>query len=113
MHIHIYTHKQNHNSPTKIKHIGLTQRTKETKNYIQQLRTKLTKAKIGNQTKMRYQLVNKVMKTKLTHMLRGNKEKKKEQIYKVKWRQMKKTYTLKINCKGKRTVGKANKGIYV
>jgi len=22
-------------------------------------------------------------------------------------------YTLKINCKGKRTVGKANKGIYV
>ena len=24
---------------------------------------------------------------------------------------MKKIYTLKINCKGKRTVGKANKGI--
>ena len=47
---------------------------------------------MGNQTKVRYQLVNKVMKTKLTHMLRGNKEKKKEQIYKVKQRQMKKTY---------------------
>ena len=26
---------------------------------------------------------------------------------------MKKTYTLKINCKGKRTVGKANKGVNV
>ena len=26
---------------------------------------------------------------------------------------MKKTYTLKINCKGKRTVGKTNKGINV
>ena len=48
-------------------------------------------------------------------MLRGKvrQERQKEQICKVKQRQMKKTYTLKINCKGKRTVGKTNKGINV
>ena len=44
-------------------------------------------------------------------MLRG-KERKKEQICKVKQRQMKKIY-IKINFKGKRTVGKANKGINI
>ena len=44
-------------------------------------------------------------------MLRG-KERKKEQICRVKQRQMK-TYILKINYKGKRTVGKANKGINI
>ena len=54
------------------------------------------------------------MKTKLTNMLRGKerKKRKKEQICKVKQRQMKKIY-IKINFKGKRTVGKANKGINV
>ena len=48
-------------------------------------------------------------------MLRGKerKKRKKEQLCIVKQRQMKKTYTLKINCKGKRTVGKTNKGINV
>ena len=43
-------------------------------------------------------------------MLRG-KERKKEQISKVKQREMKINY--KVNCKGKRTVGEANKGINV
>ena len=33
-HIYIYTHKQNQNSPPKIKYSRLAQRTKETKNYI-------------------------------------------------------------------------------
>ena len=51
-------------------------------------------------------------------MLRGKerKKRKKEQICKVKQRQIKKIYikdTLKINCKAKRTVGKADKGIHV
>ena len=47
-------------------------------------------------------------------MLRGNerKKRKKEQLCKVKYRKIKKIM-LKINCKGKRTVGKANKGINV
>ena len=36
MHIYIYTHRQNQNSPTKIKYDSLTQQTKETKNYINQ-----------------------------------------------------------------------------
>jgi len=49
MHIYIYTHKQNQNSPTKIKYDTLTQPTKETKNYTYQLRTKLTKAQTGKQ----------------------------------------------------------------
>ena len=47
--MHIYTHKQSQNSPTKIKYNSLTQRTKEIKNYIYQLRTKLTKAQTGKQ----------------------------------------------------------------
>ena len=40
---HIYTHKQNHNSPTKIKCNRLTQQTKETKNYIYQNITNLSR----------------------------------------------------------------------
>ena len=47
-------------------------------------------------------------------MLRGKERKKrmKEQIRKVKQRQIKKyVYMLKINCKGERRVEKANKGI--
>ena len=36
---HIHTHKQNQNSPTKIKHNRLTWQTKETKNYIYQNKT--------------------------------------------------------------------------
>ena len=47
MHINIYTHKQNQNSPTKIKYSRLTWQTKEIKNYIYQLRTKLNKAQTG------------------------------------------------------------------
>ena len=39
------------------------------------------------------------------------KKRKKEYICTVKQRQMKKIYMLKINCKRKRTVGKANKVI--
>ena len=42
MHIHIYTHEQSQNSPTKIRYSRLTQKTKEIKNYIYQLRTKLS-----------------------------------------------------------------------
>ena len=45
-------------------------------------------------------------------MFRGKERKKKEQIHKVKQRQVKKIY-IKINCKGKRIVGKANKGKHV
>ena len=44
-----YTHEQNQNSPTKVKYNRLTQRTKEIKNYIYQLKTKLTKAQTGKQ----------------------------------------------------------------
>ena len=51
-------------------------RTKEIKNYINQLRTKLTKAQTGKKTKARCQLGNKAMKTKLTHMLEGTERKK-------------------------------------
>ena len=39
IHIHIYTHKLNQNSPTKIKYNRLTRQTKETKNYIYQNKT--------------------------------------------------------------------------
>ena len=40
--IYTYTSKQNQNRPTKIKYNRLTWWTKETQNYIYQLRTKLT-----------------------------------------------------------------------
>ena len=43
-------HEQSQNSPTKIKYSKLTWRTKEIKNYIYQLRTKLTKAQAGKQS---------------------------------------------------------------
>ena len=44
--------------------------------------------------------------------VKGGKKRKKEQLCKVKYRKIKKIM-LKINCKGKRTVGKANKRINV
>ena len=44
-----YTHEQSQNSPTKIKYNILTWQTKEIKNYIYQLRTKLTNAQAGKQ----------------------------------------------------------------
>ena len=39
IHIYIYTHKKNQNSPTKIKYNRLIWRSKETKNYIYQNKT--------------------------------------------------------------------------
>ena len=48
----------------------LTQGTKEIKSYIYQLRTKLTKA--------RCQVGNKIMKTKLTNMFRGEERKQRK-----------------------------------
>ena len=60
----------------------MTQRTKEIKNYIYQLRTKLTKAvKLENKTKPRCQVGNKAMKTKPTNMLRGKERKKRKNTY--------------------------------
>ena len=54
------------------------------------------------------------MKIKLTNMLRGKERKKRKTRY-AKLIEVDKEglYTLKINCKGKRTVGKANKGVSV
>ena len=40
---------QNQNSPTKIKYNRLNQQMKKIKNYIYQLRTKLTEAETGKQ----------------------------------------------------------------
>ena len=72
------------------------------------------KQKLENKTKARSQPGNKAMKTKLTNMLRRKERKKRkhEQICKI-GVDKEDLYTLKINCKGKRTVGKANRGIYV
>ena len=78
MQIYIYTHKQNQNSPMKIKQNRCTQRTKEAKNYTYQLRTNLTKAQTGKKkkkNKARCHFGNKEMKTKLINMLRGKERK--------------------------------------
>ena len=61
---------------TKIVYSILTQWTKETKNFIYQLRTKLTKAQLENKTKARCQVGNKAMKTKLTNKYVERKGKK-------------------------------------
>ena len=50
------------------------------------------------------------MKTKLTNMLGGKERKKRKNRY-AKLEVDEDLYTLKINCKGKRTVEKANEGI--
>ena len=54
------------------------------------------------------------MKTELRNMLRGKERKERKNRYgklnRGRWRRL---YTLKINCKEKRTVGKANEGISV
>ena len=50
----MYTHEQSQNKvSTKIKYSTLTQQTKEIKNYIYQLRTKLTKAQTGKNKKQK------------------------------------------------------------
>ena len=79
--IYTHTHKQNQNSPTRIKYNRLTRRTKETKNYIYPLKTKLTKAQTGDRTKARCQLENKVVKMKLTNTLPGKERKKRKNRY--------------------------------
>ena len=54
------------------------------------------------------------MKTKLTSMLKGKKKKqRKNRCANLIEIDEEDVYTLKINCKGKRTVGKVNKGINV
>ena len=76
---HLRTHPlANQNSPTNIKYDRLTWQIKETENYIYQVRTKLTEAQTGKQTKARCQLGNKAMKIKLTDLLRGKERKRKE-----------------------------------
>ena len=72
-------------------------------------------------TKTRCQVGNKAMKTNLTNLLRGKgrNKRKKEQICKVKQRQIyistfinrQRFIYLEITSKGKRTVGNENKGI--
>ena len=56
---------------------------------------------------------NKAVKTKLTNMLRGKERKKRKNRYAKLEANKEDLYTLKINCKGKRTVGKSNRGINV
>ena len=74
--MYIYTHEQSQNSPTK-SYSRLTWRIKEIKNYIYQLRTKLTKSHTGKK-QTSCQMGNKAMKTKLTSMLRGKERKKRK-----------------------------------
>ena len=59
----------------------MTWQTKEIKNYIYQLRTKLTKAQTGKENKARGHVGNKAMKTKLTNMLRGKERRKRKSSY--------------------------------
>ena len=54
------------------------------------------------------------MKIRLTNMLRGKEKKKRKNRYaKLNWVDAEDLYILKINCKGKRTVGKENRDINV
>ena len=81
MHIYINTHEQSQNSSTKIKYNRLIWLTKKIKNYIYQLRTKLTKTQTRKHTKARFQVGTKTTKTKLTNLLRGKERKKRKNRY--------------------------------
>ena len=48
---HIHTNKQSHNNPKKRKYKNVTWEAKETKNYINQLKTELTKMQTRKQNK--------------------------------------------------------------
>ena len=51
------------------------------------------------------------MKTKLTNMLRGKERKNRyTKLNRGRWRRF---VYIKINCNGRRTIGKANKGVNV
>ena len=64
-----------------------------------------------NKTKARCRVGNKAMKTNLTNMLRGKERKERIDMQSQIEIDEEDLYTLKFNYKGKRTVGKANKGI--
>ena len=66
-----------------------------------------------NKTKSRCQVENKAMKTKLTNMLREKERKKDRKGMQSLIEVDEDLYTLKINCKETRTIGKGNKGINV
>ena len=54
------------------------------------------------------------MQIKLTNMMREKERKKRKSRYaKLNRRRWRRFIYIKINCKGKRTVGKANKGVNV
>ena len=80
MNIHIYTHEQNQNSPTKFKYSRLIQWTKEIKNYLP-VKNKTNKHKQENQTKARCQMGNKAIQIKLANMLRGKERKERMNRY--------------------------------
>ena len=71
----MYIHKQNQNSPRKIKFNRLTWRTKKTKNYIYQLRTKLTKVQTGKQNQSKMPTGEYSKENKITKQTRWKKKK--------------------------------------
>ena len=72
LHIHPWAKSKLFNK-NKVK--KLAQQTKEIKNHIYKLRTKLTKVQRENKTKARCQVGKKAMKRRLSNMLRGKERK--------------------------------------
>ena len=66
-----------------------------------------------NKTKARCRVGNKAMKTNLTNMLRGKERKERIDMQSQIEIDEEDLYTLKFRCKGKSTVGKANKIINI
>ena len=86
----------------------MTQRTKEIKNYIYQLRTKLTEAQTGKQNQSKVPSGEYGNENKANKYVERKEKKKIGMQIQIEVNE-EDLYTLKINCKGKRTVGKANK----
>ena len=88
----------------------MTQQTKEIKNYIYQLRIKLTKAQTGKQRQGTKWGIKQWKQNKYVEK-KGKKERIDLQSYvEVDEEDL---YILKISCKGERAIGKANKGINI
>ena len=81
--------KSKQSNKNKVQQIDPTNKGNE-RSYLP-VKSKTNQHKLENKTKARYKVVNKTMKIKLTNTLRG-KERKKEQICKVKQSQMEKIY---------------------
>ena len=80
IHLYIYTHKQNQNSPTKIKYNRLTQQRKPK---ITSTVTKLTKAQTGKQNEGKVPIEEQSNENETNKYVEGGRKKRKNRYTKL------------------------------